>query len=199
MCRSSVISKYWSFIVLLGAASAPAQIPGDGSGDPAALKARALHFEQTGQPAEAARTYAELLRLQPESAPVLAPRLVDLHVALGDGDSALKWAETVMAGHPDPAAYRAEVLARIGRSAEARILLEEELKKELRPERRTALHWQLAEQCLARDDRAGAEAAFRAAADESPDDSPLRRAAQSRLRQFTDAAGAPRRSEGAAP
>ena len=198
MFRSSVISRLWCGIVLLGAAAAPARIPGDGAGDPAALKARALHFEQTGRKAEAARTYEELARLQPESALILAPRLVDLHVEMGDEASALKWAETVMARHPDPAAYRAEVLARLGRTDEARILLEEELKTELQPARRTALHWQLAEQCLAGNDRTGAEAAFRAAADESRDDPQLRRATQSRLRQFIDDRG-PRRNEGGVP
>ena len=198
MFRSSVIFRLWCGIVLLGALSAPARIPGDGAGDPAALKARALHFEQTGRKAEAARTYEELVRLQPESALVLAPRLVDLHVEMGDEASALKWAETVMVRHPDPAAYRAAVLARLGRTDAARILLEEELKTELQPARRTALHWQLAEQCLARNDRAGAEAAFRAAADDSRDDPQLQGAAQRRLRQFATDDGA-RRNEEAAP
>ena len=198
MFRSSVIFRLWCGIGLLGAAAAPAQIPGDGAGDPAALKTRALHFEQTGQKAEAARMYEEMIRLQPESALILAPRLVDLQVEMGDEASALKWAETVMARHPDPAAYRAAVLARLGRTDEARILLEEELKTELQPARRTALHWQLAEQCLAGNDRAGAEAALRAALEESRDDPQLQRAAERRLRSFIDDRG-PRRNEEGSP
>jgi len=113
---------------------------------PERLKAMAAQFEQDGSKADAAEVYEELIRMEPSSRGVLAPRLVQIYIELRKPNEALTWAREVKDATPDPAAYLAGVYTQLGGYNEAESILAAEIGGAEDPSlRKTTLLWQLAE------------------------------------------------------
>jgi tetratricopeptide (TPR) repeat protein len=109
------------------------------------LRKQARAYEQSGQKLKAAAAYEQILKTDPATRMVLAPRLVAIYAQAGETNKALDWAHVVMQTNPEPHAYLAGVNAMLGRYSEAQGLLEAELAKIKEPRRKMLLNWQLAD------------------------------------------------------
>lgn len=112
------------FGVLMGGALLPMAAAGQSAAGPTgSLRRAAAQLDQAGADAEAAATYEELVRREPQQDAVVAPRLVTLYTALGRRDDALRWAHRQAPRTPDATAYLAGVYASLGEYEEALRLL----------------------------------------------------------------------------
>ncbi|MEI6787345.1 MAG: hypothetical protein WCL49_02585 [bacterium] len=109
------------------------------------LRKQALSLEQSGQKLKAAEAYEQILKADPSTRMVLAPRLVAIYTQAGETNKTLEWAHVVMKTNPDPQAYLAGVNAMLGKYSEAQAILEAELAKAKEPRRKMLLNWQLAD------------------------------------------------------
>lgn len=127
------------------------------------LKAVAQNYEKAGNKAQAAETYEQIIKADPTTTSLLAPRLVDLYCDTQQPRKAMPWAREVMKTNPDPQAYLASTYARIGMTRESRAILAAELEKTKDPRRKMLLNWQLADTCEKTGDIEAARAALTAA------------------------------------
>lgn len=103
------------------------------------MRNAAAEFERRGDPLRAAHWYERLLATNALVNAVVRARLVDIYVEAGQTNEALAHARAEMKSRPDPAAYYAAVLTRVGRRAEAETLLDRELAVETNSTRRARL------------------------------------------------------------
>ncbi len=106
------------------------------------MRNAAAEFERRGEPLRAAEWYERLLATNAPANAVVRARLVDIYVEAGRTNEALAQAKVEMKARPDPAAYYATTLSRLGRRAEAESLLDRELAVETNATRRARLEAQ---------------------------------------------------------
>ena len=109
------------------------------------LARRAAAAERAGRLDDAVAAYTALLKQDTAAEPVVASRLVELHVRLDEPVPALAWAARVARRHPEPAAFLAGVYARLGLFTDAEMALRQALREAPDAARRLPLMWQLAE------------------------------------------------------
>jgi tetratricopeptide (TPR) repeat protein len=162
------VRRGWSFALagtLLGLT--PWFVPvavGQAAGPTGSLRRAAAQLDQAGATAEAAATYEEMARREPEQAAVVAPRLVSLYVALGRPDDALRWAQQHAGRTPDPTAYLAGVYTDLGEYDHALRLLRPTLVEPQELQVTLARYWQVADIQMAAGHRQEALATLEAAA-----------------------------------
>ncbi len=139
-----VLSCGCALLVPFFAASAPVPAT-NATVDSQSPEVRAADAEREGRIAEAVAAYEALLEKDTASESVVAPRLVALHVRLGQQAQALSWAARVARRHPYPAAYLAGVHAQLGQFKDAEMALRQALRDSPDAGRRLPLLWQLAE------------------------------------------------------
>jgi tetratricopeptide (TPR) repeat protein len=141
---------------------------------------RAADAERAGRLREAVAAYTALLEQDAMFEPVVAPRLVELHVRLGEPAQALSWAARVARRHPEPAAYLAGIHARLGQIKDAELALRQALRDAPDAACRLPLLWQLAEIQERGGDPDAARETLRQARQAAPDDH-RRKATRQRL------------------
>ncbi|GEM_PF-1404174 len=141
---------------------------------------RAAEAERAGRAAEAVAAYEALLERDTACEAVVAPRLVSLHIGLGQAAQALSWATRVAGSHPLPAGYLAGVYAQLGQFKDAELVLRDALRSESDVGKRVTLLWQLADAQEHAGDADAAVSVLEQARDVAPD-GPVRRMASRRL------------------
>ena len=109
------------------------------------LKLEAQAYEKAGDEAASLAAYERIVAAEPAAERVLADRMIQLNVDLRHPAAAVAIARRVKDQRPDPAAFFAGVLDRCGSRREARAMIENELSRESRPQRKVPLLLQLAE------------------------------------------------------
>jgi tetratricopeptide (TPR) repeat protein len=109
------------------------------------LVKKAMAYERAGKGVEAAKTYEELVRVDPSKKKVVSRRLVKLYAEAGSTNAALKWAKQVMADNPDPQAYLAGVYSMLGDYDKASEMLAKEVTNAKKANRKIVLRWQFAD------------------------------------------------------
>ena len=109
------------------------------------LKLEAQAYEKAGDKAASLAAYERIVAAEPAAERVLADRMIQLNIDLRHPAAAVAIARRVKDQRPDPVAFFAGVLARCGGRREARAMIENEVAREARVERRIPLLLQLAE------------------------------------------------------
>ena len=125
------------FMVVIPAVTAADPLPD--------LEEQAVAFEKAGLLKDAAAVYEKIAAAQPAARKVVAGRLVQVYVRLGEAKQALAWARQVMVTHPDPQSYLAGIYSKVGQHRAALDILEKELSATNAPSRRIDLCWQVAD------------------------------------------------------
>ncbi len=175
----------WTGVLLAAAVAVRAVAePASGGATVAELQQQAMVHARAGRWEAAAQVYERVLELDAGFASALAPQVVQLYARAGRSAQALAWTQRVMASHPEPEAYLAGVLARVGQPVEARLVLRRALRQAAGPSARQRLYWQLADLELADGATNAAVAALGAALGEaaSPADQTAARARLEALR-----------------
>ena len=109
------------------------------------LMRRGVSAENSHRTADAAAAYEKLLQRDNSYEATVAPRLVNLYVAMDQAAPALSWAARVARRHPEPKAYLAGVYSRLNQQKEAESILRQAVRDTRDPLKRVPLLWQLAQ------------------------------------------------------
>lgn len=131
------LTVLWAY----GSVSAEKQSTTESVGD---LMRRGISAENSHRLSVAAEAYEKLLQRDTTFEATVAPRLVNLYLAMNQPAPALSWATRVARHHPEPQAYLAGVHSRLNQHKEAELLLRKAVHKTADPIRRVPLLWQLA-------------------------------------------------------